>query len=405
MACETGVDETSIGLRWHASTAPRLANDFVIVVRADAKSSMKRILLLAIGVFGTVAGVADPAPAPLTPFLLEVPLTSTALMGRVDSALAAKIVTIVNKPQPSPTGDAHDYVSYARYWWPDPAKPGGLPFIRNDGHSNVDQVKLGDEPCLGRFTGTVESLALGWAVLNRSDCARRAGEWLRAWFVDPATRMKPALDYAQIRLGHENNLGSASGVLDARSLTSITDALRLLHGSPALTTDEELAVRSWFGDYAHWLATGKSAVGEHAAANNHGSWYLVQTVAICRYLGCDDEARRLCEEDRARIAQQIKPDGTQPAELARADGLGYSVFNLEAQFKLAHLAEGLGIDLWHYASPDGASLKLAFAYLLPFNGGQKKWPGTQYRKINPSFLNPLIPAATRAWPELFGRGT
>jgi len=160
-------------------------------------------------------------------------------------------------------------------------------------------------------------------------------------------------------------------------------------------------VKTWFSDYARWLATGKSAVGEHEAGNNHGSWYLVQAIAISRYRGDDEGARRLCEEDRARIGRQIKPDGSQPLELARADGLGYSVFNLEAQFHVAHLAEALGIDLWHYEAPEGGSLKKAFAYLLPYNGGQKKWPGSQYRKISPNFLDRLIPAATRAWPELF----
>lgn len=361
---------------------------------------MNRFLPLAFSLCTLAARAAEPAPAPLAPYLLTVPPASAALTTRVDDALAAKIATIVDKPQPSPTGDAHDYVSYARYWWPDPAKPDGLPFIRNDGHSNVAQVKLGDEGCLGHFAGTVQSLAIGWAVLHRADCAQRAGEWLRAWFVTPATRMKPALDYAQIRLGHENNAGSASGVLDARSLTEVVDGLRLLQGSPALTADDEKAVRAWFTEYAHWLATGKSAVGEHEAGNNHGSWYLVQAIVIDRYLGDDEGARRLCEEDRARIAHQIKPDGTQPAELARADGLGYSVFNLEAQFHVAHLAEALGIDLWHYAAPDGGSLKAAYAYLLPYNGGQKKWPGSQYRKISPNFLDPLIPAANRAWPDL-----
>lgn len=365
---------------------------------------MRRYLSFALGAFAAVVCSAEPAPTPLAPFLLELPPASASLASRVDAAVAAKVCPIVDKPQPSPTGDAHDYVSYARYWWPDPAKPGGLPFIRRDGHSNAAQVKLGDEPCLNHFADTVESLAFGWTVLHRADCARRAGEWLRAWFITPATRMKPALDYAQIRLGHDQNLGSASGVLDARSLAFVTDALRLLHDSPALTADEEAAVRTWFSDYAHWLATGKNAVGEHAAPNNHGSWYLVQTVAIARYLGRDAEARRLCEEDRGRIAGQIKPDGTQPAELARADGLGYSVFNLEAQFQLAHLAEALGVDLWHDASPEGASLKQAFAYLLPYNGGQKKWPGSQYRRITPNFLDSLMPAARRAWPDLFAGG-
>lgn len=358
-------------------------------------------LLIPLAFLFAAARAAEPQAAPLAPFLLTVPPDSPALTKRVEAALAERIITIVDKPQKSPTGDAHDYVSYARYYWPDPAKPDGLPFIRKDGHSNYDQVNLGDEPHLFRFAGSVESLAFGWVVLHREDCARRAGEWLRAWFITPATRMKPALDFAQIRLGHDNNRGAASGVLDARCLTQVTDALRLLHGSPALSAEEEAAVRSWFADYARWLATGRSAVGEHAAGNNHGSWYLVQAIAINRYLGNDEIARKLCEEDRARIAKQIKPDGAQPLELARADGLGYSVFNLEAQFKVAHLAEAMGIDLWHYAATDGASLKAGFAYLLPYNGGRKKWPGSQYRKISVNFLDPLIPDAQRAWPELF----
>lgn len=42
-------------------------------------------------------------------------------------ALRTPLTTIVDKARPSPTGDAHDYISYARYWWPDPAKPDGLP--------------------------------------------------------------------------------------------------------------------------------------------------------------------------------------------------------------------------------------------------------------------------------------
>ena len=36
------------------------------------------------------------------------------------------------KPPP-PSGDKHDYLSYSRYWWPDPEKNDGLPYIRRDG--------------------------------------------------------------------------------------------------------------------------------------------------------------------------------------------------------------------------------------------------------------------------------
>ena len=338
---------------------------------------------------------------PLAPFLLALPASSPAVTERVERALKAPLTTIIDKPQPSPTGDAHDYISYGRYWWPDPAKPDGRPFIRHDGHANEAQVEQGDQPRLIRFCTTVESLAIGWAAQQRADCAQRAGDWLRAWFITPATRLNPNLDHAQIRLGHDHDFGSSSGVLDARSLAEVIDALRLLHGSPALTPAEETGVQAWFTDYARWLATSKNGRGEQAATNNHGSWYLVQAVAISRGLGRDEDARRLCKEDRPRIGWQIKPDGTQPLELARADGLGYSVFNLEAQFQLARLAAGLGVDLWHYEAPEGGSLKKAFAYLLPYNDGAQKWPGTQYRQIDSNFLQSLLPDARREWPELF----
>ncbi len=246
------------------------------------------------------------------------------------AALRAKIATVVDKPGASPTGDAHDYVSYARYWWPDPSKPDGLPYVQHDGKHNREQVARGDEYRLGHFCDNAEKLAAAWRVNHDEAAARRAGEWLRAWLVTPATRMTPNLEYAQVRLGRDNNHGSASGVLDGRGLARVINALQLLHDSPALAPGDEEKIRAWFSDYLRWLQTAKTAKAEHAAKNNHGSWFLAQIIPIARYLGRDDLARELCEEDKARIASQLQPDGSQPEEIRRVDGLGYSRFNLEA---------------------------------------------------------------------------
>lgn len=322
-------------------------------------------------------------------------VSSAILEPAATKALRTPLVTIVDKAKPSPSGDAHDYISYARYWWPDPTKPDGLPFIRKDGHHNVEQVDAGDRKKIDHLVDSVTVLALGWSRLHREDCARRAGEWLRAWFVTPATRMKPALDYAQVRLGHNRNRGNASGVIDTRTLADLVEVLPLLSGSPALTPGEEAAIRLWFTEYFHWLETGPSAVEEHAARNNHGSWYLVQAVAIARYLGRADTARRLCEEDRARIAWQFEADGRQPLELARADALGYSHFNLAAQLQLAQQAHRLGVDLWHYAAPNGGSLKRGLDYLRPYNAAPEKWPHPQNAALARGFMDDLLAQAAR----------
>jgi len=290
-------------------------------------------------------------------------------------------------------------VSFARYYWPDPAKPDGLPYIGRDGHHNEPQVAKGDHKRLWDFAENVEALAAAWQINHDEAAARRAGDWLRAWFIAPATRMNPQMEYAQVRLGHNNNHGNLSGVLDARCFGDLIDALQLLQGSPAFAAGDEAAIQAWFKTYLEWLKTAKNAREEHAAKNNHGSWFLAQIIPIARFCGRDDLARELCEEDKARIANQIKPDGSQPEEIRRADGLGYSVFNLRAQFQVARLAAGLGIDLWHYSAPNGASLCRGLEYLVPYNSKPETWPATQNEKLKPGFLDPLLAQAKVAWPD------
>ncbi len=322
-----------------------------------------------------------------------------ALAARAPAARGSALVTVVDKPQASPSGDAHDYVSFARYYWPDPTKPDGLPYVSHDGHHNEAQVARGDEGRLWALAENVEALAAAWQVGHDAASARRAGEWLRAWFITPATRMNPNLEYAQVRLGHNQNRGSQSGVLDARCFSGVIDALLLLRGSPAFAPGDEAAIQTWFKSYLDWLTTAKNAQVEHAAKNNHGSWFLAQIIPIARYCGRDDLARELCLEDQARIAGQIRPDGSQPEETRRVDGLGYSAFNLDAQFQVARLAAGLGVDLWNYASPAGASLRRALEYLRPYNARPESWTATQNAKLAPGFLDPLLIQAKAVWPD------
>src|SRR5580700_7972891 len=47
------------------------------------------------------------------------------------SALKVPPQTIVNKTKAPPSGDMHDYMSMARYWWPNPDTPDHLPYVRH----------------------------------------------------------------------------------------------------------------------------------------------------------------------------------------------------------------------------------------------------------------------------------
>ena len=337
----------------------------------------------------------------LLPFSIDVKsLDASVMSNRAEKALALPIATIVDKKHPSPTGDAHDYISYGRYWWPDPAKTNGLPFIRRDGYPNREQMAFGDKERLGRMIKTVETLAQAWHLEHCEPCARRAGEWIRAWFITPATRVKPTFEYAQIRLGRDGNRGSSSGIIDTRGFIGLIDSLRLLHGSPAFKDNDEAEVRRWFSEYLSWLTISKDGKLERGAPNNHGTWFLAQIIAIARYLDRDEDARQFAREDFARIANQFAPDGSQPLELVRADSLGYCTFNLEAQFCVARLAAPLDVDLWHYTATNGASLKRGLEFLRPYNAAPGTWTHGQLKRLGPGFLQPLLNQAAQIWPDI-----
>ena len=62
-----------------------------------------------------------------------------ALIQDADRALTAGPYSVMNKQLTPPSGDKHDYMSVGPYWWPDPAKKDGLPYIRKDGERNPDR--------------------------------------------------------------------------------------------------------------------------------------------------------------------------------------------------------------------------------------------------------------------------
>jgi hypothetical protein len=326
---------------------------------------------------------------------LALPLGAAPAADPLAKALAAPIITVADKAKPSPTGDNRDYISYARYYWPNPNTPDGLPFVSRDGHHNREQVAAGDRGKVDRLVDAVTVLARGWTEQRRADCAARAGEWLRAWFITPATRMNPGLKYAQVRLGHNKNLGNAAGVLDTRDFAQVVAVIPALRGSPAFTAAEEQAIKAWFADHYHWLQTAPTARAEHAAKNNHGTWFLVQAAAIAHYLGKDEEARALYEEDKAFIAAHFAPDGSQPEEIRREDGLHYSHFNLQAHLQLAVQARKLGVDLWNYTAPNGGSLKQGVAYVRPYNAAPETWPHKEKEKKAPGFMDDILALAAQ----------
>jgi Alginate lyase len=154
------------------------------------------------------------------------------------------------------------------------------------------------------------------------------------------------------------------------------NAAGLLAGSKHWSQSDDDGLHAWMKAFLEWAQTSDNGKSEGAARNNHGSFYDEQIVVLALYLGKAEVAKATLEGVKTkRIAVQIEPDGAQPLELARADSFGYSRFNVMALCNLATLGQWAGVDLWHYAAPNGASLRKAIDFLLPYvEQPGKEWP-------------------------------
>ena len=313
-------------------------------------------------------------------------------------ALEQEPTSVVTKGTAPPSGDKHDYMSQAPYFWPDPNKPGGLPYIRRDGERNPEINKITDHHTLDLMEAATRTLSIAYYFSGNQEYAAKATQLLRAWFLDPATRMNPNLEYAQFIPGV--NTGRGIGLIETRGLADVVDAIGLLAGSKAWTATDQRGLEEWYGKFLQWMLESKNGREENAARNNHGTYYDVQTTSFALFLGKRDLAKQIVETAKQkRIALQIEPDGRQPLELVRTKAWSYSNGNLDGLMLLARLAENVDVDLWNYQTKDGRSIRRALEYLYPFALGEQKWTDQQLGGFDGGSLFPLMRRAAAHYKD------
>ncbi len=319
------------------------------------------------------APFAVPLAASVAPFDL-IAIERARVMRSASAYARSPIRTITEIAAPRSPATRHDYYSEADYWWPDPANPAG-PYVRRDGFSNPSKFDR-HRDALTRFGIEMPALATAWFISRNPHFAMRAAAHLRAWFVNPATRMNPDLSHAQAIIGV--NTGRAIGIIDTLHIVEVARAALLLasHDAPGYAAIRS-GVDRWFREYLDWLTGSAAGRQERDQRNNHGSCWLLQVAAFGALVGDGTVLR----DARSRLTDQIIPtqiatDGSQPLELARTKPYGYSLFNLDV---LAGACRLLSIDhdLWRFQTADGRGVAKAIAFMAPFIRDKALWP---YRK-------------------------
>ena len=295
----------------------------------------------------------------------------TRILAAADAALEMQALTITTARAKLSEGGPNDFYSNGDYWWPDPKKPDGLPYIKRDGETNPENF-IAHRDAIRDLRDAVAALAAASLLSDDDRYVAKAAELLRIFFLDPATRMNPHLDYAQAIPGVSS--GRGIGIIDTLHLIEIPKAVQALEKSGAFPEEVVEGLQEWFRDYLAWMLESKNGKEEAATKNNHAVAYFLQVAVFADFTG-NQEALSAC---RARFKETFVPaqmaqDGSFPQELARTKPYAYSIFQLDNMATLCQVLSNPQDDLWNFTTEDGRGMNKAMDYLYPFLADKSKW--------------------------------
>lgn len=292
----------------------------------------------------------------------------------------ANVYSVMDKKQLPPSGDKHDYMSTGPYWWPDPTKPDGLPYIKKDGLRNPTYYDITDSQELDKVEDCALTLALAYYFTHENKYANFASKLIKTWFLDEKTRQNPNLNFGQGIPGI--NTGRGTGIIETRDAYRIIDAAILIQETPNWIKKDHEALKNWFSAYLTWMLESPIGKDEADSNNNHGTFFSEQIIAFSLFSERPDVTLKEIEIFKNRMESQLKPDGSQPFELARTKSWSYVNMNLFGYFLIAKLAENAEIQLWNQQITEGKNMRNALQWIIPYLKDEKQWEYEQIQKIS-----------------------
>lgn len=268
-------------------------------------------------------------------------------------------------------GGLHDFYSEGDYWWPNPDDPNG-PYIQRDGQTNPENFTAHRQAMI-RFSQVVGTLASAYILTGDESYVKHAVTHLKAWFINPETRMNPSLLYAQAIQGRVT--GRGIGIIDMIQMMEVAQGVLVMEKAKEFSPEDFHQIQQWFEKYLIWVTTHPYGVSEREALNNHGTCWAMQ-VAVFARLTRNQALLDYCRErfKKVLLPTQLATDGSFPLETKRTKPYGYSLFNLDAMTTLCHVLSTPAASLWDFTLSDGRTLRKAVDFLYPYVADKAKWP-------------------------------
>ena len=213
----------------------------------------------------------------------------------------------------------------------------------------------------------VPALTAAWLVTRDTRYARHAALHLRAWFLDPATRMNPSLDYAQAIWGVTP--GRGTGVIDTLHLVEVSRAARHLEKASVLAAPSPPACAIGLRNISIGCAHRRTARRKRRPGT---------TTAPAGWRRWPRSPPSLATRTRWRFAaerfsnnllpDQLAPDGSFPLELARTKPYSYSLFDLDM---LAIVCQIASIPASKVGDSTGRPVAVCAAQRQPLQEGRR----------------------------------
>jgi hypothetical protein len=332
---------------------------------------------LQVAVVTSLCGESRAATSEVKAFTASTPLDVAAIdrdriLKAANASLSHDLITITKYRAKLSDGGANDFYSNGDYWWPDPAKTNGLPYVQRDGQTNPENF-IEHRRCVAQLRDAVAALAAAYKITGDDRYVTKAVELLRVFFLNPQTRMNPSLKYAQAIPGVSP--GRGTGIIDTLHLVEVPLAIQAMEKSPAFPAETLAGLKQWFREYVEWMTTSKNGNDEANAGNNHAVAFWLQIAAFSALTGDESELAECRHRFKeVFVSKQMTNDGSFPQELRRTKPYGYSIFQLDNMATLCQLLSTPEDDLWKFEAPDGRSIHKAMEFLYPFLADKSKWP-------------------------------
>jgi len=298
-------------------------------------------------------------------------------------ALTQPITPLTTLTAARTPGIPHDFYSEPEDFFPDPASS-TAPWLQRK-PSPANPVILNPDAFTSHrdavYTlGTsVAALTAAFVISNDAKYAAKAAEHLRAWFVTPATRMNPSLNFGQ-SIPNSPTALRFEGVIETVPLAEAAHCIRFLTKSEALSSDELKALHAWFAEYAQWLNESRIGGLARDQKDRHGSSWLLQCAAFA-----DANAIGFTSDDSAldalrhhfhtvTLRAEINAFGVFPHDVSTPNPYRNALFNLDLLSGACELLTTRFENAWEYELQDGPGLRSAIAFHFPFILNRSQWP-------------------------------